>query len=239
MESVKKFNPELFRINLGGYQNKKVIWIRFDYDPELVQHIKTYTKARWTPLKKAWRLQDNKCNRKLCGLQLGLVRKQVLTKISDINRSEFQKYQDILVLKGYAKNTIKTYSIEFAQLLYLLKDFPIQKLTPEKLQSYFLYCHQKLKLSENQIHSRMNAIKFYFEKILHRPKMFFDIPRPKKQKKLPKTLNLEEIKKLFKVTTNLKHLMILKLCYGMGLRVSEIVNLKVEDIDSERKMVHI
>lgn len=66
-----------------------------------------------------------------------------------------------------------------------------------------------------------------------------DIPRPKKQSHLPKVLSKKEVYKLFDVTTNKKHRLILKLCYGMGLRVSEVVNLKVEDIDSTRMMVHI
>lgn len=69
--------------------------------------------------------------------------------------------------------------------------------------------------------------------------MFFDIPRPKKQLILPKTLSVQEIKRLFRVTKNPKHLLMLKLCYGMGLRVSEIVNLKVSDIDSDRMQVLI
>ncbi|HMN33633.1 MAG TPA: tyrosine-type recombinase/integrase, partial [Chitinophagaceae bacterium] len=109
----------------------------------------------------------------------------------------------------------------------------------ERLQSYFLYCHNELKLSENQIHSRMNAIKFYFEQVLHKPKMFFDIPRPKKPLLLPKSLNTDEVKRLFAVTENLKHRLILQLCYGMGLRVSEIVNLKIADIDSHDMKVRI
>jgi len=152
---------------------------------------------------------------------------------------EFQKYQNILTLKGYSINTVCTYSIEFAQLLYVLKTFPVQNLTAEKLQSYFLYCHKELHLSENQIHSRINAVKFYFEKVLHREKMFFDIPRPKRPLLLPKSLNADEVKKLFAVTGNNKHRLILQLCYGMGLRVSEIVNLKIADIDSRDMKVAI
>jgi integrase/recombinase XerD len=80
--------------------------------------------------------------------------------------------------------------------LYALKNNPVQFLSKDKLQSYFLYCHKKLNLSENQIHSRMNAVKFYYEKVLHQEKMFFDIPRPKKPQLLPKFLNTEEIKKI-------------------------------------------
>ena len=66
----------------------------------------------------------------------------------------------MLVLKGFSPNTIRTYSIEFAQLLYIIKDFPIQNLSADKLQSYFLYCHKNLQLSENAIHSRMNAVSY-------------------------------------------------------------------------------
>lgn len=145
----------------------------------------------------------------------------------------------MLILKGFSVNTIRTYSVEFAQLLYIIKDFPVQNLSPEKLKSYFLYCVKELQLSENQIHSRMNAVKFYFEKVLHQEKLFFDIPRPKKPLLLPKSLNTKEIKKLFSVVENPKHQLILRLCYGMGLRVSEIVNVKIADIDSVANRVLI
>ena len=89
------------------------------------------------------------------------------------------------------------------------------------------------------MNTKINAIKFYFEKVLHRPQMFFDIPRPKRPSTLPKMLSKGEVKKLFAVIENKKHLLILQLCYGMGLRVSEIVNLKIEHIDSESMRVLI
>jgi site-specific recombinase XerD len=97
-----------------------------------------------------------------------------------------------------------------------------------------------LKLSENLIHSRINAIKFYFEQVLHREKIFFgEIPKQKKKDSLPKVISKNDIVKLFAKVNNPKHLLMLKLCYGMGLRVSEIVNLKITDIDSRRMLVHI
>jgi site-specific recombinase XerD len=85
----------------------------------------------------------------------------------------------------------------------------------------------------------LNAVKFYFEQVLHRENFFFEIPRPKKPSKLPQVISVRDIKKLFKVTTNLKHNTMLKLCYGLGLRVSEIVNLKIADIDSGNMQVFI
>ena len=85
----------------------------------------------------------------------------------------------------------------------------------------------------------MNALKFLYEQVLHREKYFFEIPRPQRPEKLPKVLNENEIKRLFKATTNSKHRMILMLTYGMGLRVSEVVHLKIRDIDSKRMQVLI
>ncbi len=233
------FDPSLFQFSLGTHHNKKVIWVKFNYDKNLILQLRSHTKAIWSASQKAWYLVDNAHHRRLCGLENNIVGKDVLLKITDTNMPEFLKYQNILTLKSYSPNTIRTYSIEFAQLLYLLKDYPVQDLSAERLQSYFLYCHKELKLSENQIHSRMNAIKFYYEQVLHQPKMFFDIPRPKKPLLLPKSLNVEEVKRLFAVTENLKHRLILQLCYGLGLRVSEIVALKISDIDSHNMKVLI
>lgn len=96
-----------------------------------------------------------------------------------------------------------------------------------------------MNLTENQVHSRYNAVKFYFEHVLKREKIFIEIPRPKKHQKLPKVISVQDIKKLFEVTVNLKHNTMLKLCYGMGLRVSEIINLKIRDIDSGNMQVFI
>ena len=86
----------------------------------------------------------------------------------------------------------------------------------------------------------MNAIKFYFEQVLHREKFFFEeIPRPQKKSSLPKVFSKSDIAKIFAQVENPKHQLMLKLCYGMGLRVSEIVNLKITNIDSGRMLVHL
>lgn len=242
MEKQQKhntFNPDAFEISLGTHRDKNVIWLAFDYNPALIDLLKTQTKAHWSQSRKAWYLSDNRQNRSLCRLQHQIVGKEVLSQINAVNLPEFQKFQKVLILKGYSANTIRTYSIELAQLLYALKNHPVAELPSERLQSYFYYCTKELKLSENVIHSRMNAVKFYFEQVLHREKMFFDIPRPKKPLSLPKSLNFDEVKRLFAVVSNPKHLLMLQLCYGLGLRVSEIVHLKIRNIDSGRMKVLI
>jgi site-specific recombinase XerD len=164
----------------------------------------------------------------------------MFTNIHPINQNAFIKITECLTLKGYSENTIRTYQNEFAQFLIALRNNPVEECDSQKVRSYMLYCHERLKLSENTLHSRINALKFYFEQVLHRDKIFFrEIPRPKKHSQLPKTIHQNDIKKLFAVTNNLKHNTMLKLCYGMGLRISEIINIKIKDIDSQNMQVFI
>jgi len=233
------FNPDDFKISLGRHRDKNVIWLEFDFNPKLINLLKKHTKPHWSQSRKSWYLADNQFNRNLCRIEQNIVGKDVLSRISSVNLPELKQLQKMLALKGYSPNTMRSYSIEFAQLLYILKDIPVHELSPERLQSYFLYCTNHLNVSENTIHSRINAVKFYFEQVLHREKMFFDIPRPKKPLTLPKSLSFEEVKRLFDAVDNPKHRLILKLCYGLGLRVSEIVTLKINDIDSDRMKVMI
>ncbi|MBS1629971.1 MAG: site-specific integrase, partial [Bacteroidetes bacterium] len=146
--------------------------------------------------------------------------KNALGRMTETNRPALQRMVETLRLKGYSPNTEHTYRNEFAQLLLLLGDVPVNSLSPERLRSYMLYCTNELKLSEATLHSRLNAIKFYFEQVLHREKFFAEIPRPKKPHTLPKHISKQDVKLLFDNTTNLKHNTMLRLCYGMGLRVS-------------------
>lgn len=233
MQNAKvAFNPVLYDISTGEHHGKEVIWLRFPYQKELIIMLRSNIKASWSRTQKAWYVADNQRNRQICNLKPKSLGKEALSKISPVNMPAFNAYQDQLLLHGFSPSTIRTYTTEFAQLLYLLRDYPAEKLSREKLQSYFLYCHRELQLSENQIHSRMNAVKFYYQKVLHQEKIFLDIPRPKKPLLLPKALNTKEIAKIIEVTVNPKHKLIIQLCYGMGLRVSEIVNIRIQDIDS-------
>jgi len=236
------FNSKNYQFSMGEHHDKNVIFVHFQFSSILKNELKEkFSSAKWSASKSCWYLPDINTIRKEIGLTPKLEPgKIVFTQIHSVNQPALKKMHELLLLKAYSQNTVKTYCNEFAQLLYLLNHIPVNSLTPERLRSYFLFCIKNLKLSENIIHSRINAIKFYFEQVLHRDKLFFEeIPRPKKRYHLPKVLSKNDIVKIFAKVDNLKHLLILKLCYGMGLRVSEIVNLKITDIDSKRMLVHI
>ena len=125
------------------------------------------------------------------------------------------------------------------QLLTILNTIPADYLTPEHLKRYLVHYYEKLKLSENTLHSRINAMKFYYEQVLKREKFFWEIPRPKKQFVLPKVLGEDELANLFNSLSNLKHKAMLFTAYSAGLRVSEVAALKIKNIDSGRMQILI
>ena len=222
------------------HRNQNVILIGFQYSQKLKTDLKEkFPSVKWSATKKSWYLPDLPVVRKALHLKPKNTVLQKVQTIHPINQNAYIQLNEALSLKNYSPSTKRIYLAEFYHLLSLLDDYNVNDLNPKRLKDYFLYCLKIEKMGERKLNGKINAIKFYFEQVLHRPKMFFDIPRPKKALKLPKMLSKSEVKKLFKVTTNLKHRIALMLCYGMGLRVSEVVNLKLTDIDSKRMVVHI
>jgi integrase/recombinase XerD len=116
---------------------------------------------------------------------------------------------------------------------------PANSLDTQRVKDYLEYCIGTLALSENTVHSRMNALKFYYEQVLGREKFFWNIPRPKKPLQLPRFFSQEEVTDIIKSADNLKHKAMLMLCYATGMRVSEVVNLRTQNIMSERKCILI
>ncbi len=157
--------------------------------------------------------------------------------ISKVNQEQLKAFITMLQLKAYSESTIRTYRNEFGALLQILKEHDVSTLTAAQVKRYIHYCIHELRLSENTIHSRLNAIKFYFEQVLKREKIFAEIPRPKKPLILPKVLGEREIGSLFNALENKKHKAILFTAYSAGLRVSEVMNLQIKDIDSDRMQV--
>ncbi|TMI77488.1 MAG: integrase, partial [Bacteroidetes bacterium] len=145
--------------------------------------------------------------------------------ISAVNSHVLPAMKERLRLKAYSESTIRTYLNEMSQLLVMLKDIPADELRPEHLKAYLVFCFEKLRLKENTLHSRINAMKFYYEQVLGRANFFWEIPRPKKPQLLPRLLNEAELARLFNALSNKKHKAILFTVYSAGLRVSEVINL--------------
>ena len=229
-----------YQYHFHQHKGKNIIVVKFPYDQRLPEALRRrFPSATWSKTLRAWYLPDLPSVRRALQLDHKTELEAKLHHIDEANRSAYRDMHEQLLLKKYSPSTVKQYLGEFNHLLRLLKSFPVDKMTPKRLKDYFLYCAEKENNSERSLNGKINAIKFYFEQVRHQPKMFFDIPRPKKPQVLPKALSKRQVKRLFSVLENKKHLVALQLCYGMGLRVSEVVNLMVSDIDSDRMMAHI
>ena len=159
--------------------------------------------------------------------------------LSENNLRALVALRNMLLVKAYSKNTLRSYCNEFHQLLRLLDKREVNDLTRDQIMSYLLWLMEKQGHSETKVHTTVNVIKFYFEHVLGRDKEFYDLPRPKKPFKLPSVLAAEEVIRLIQKLPNLKHKAILMTGYAAGMRVSEIINLQIADIDSMRMMIHI
>lgn len=231
---------QAYNYSFTTHRDRKVILIQFPYSDTLKKSLKNrFSSVRYSSTHRAWYLPDLPVVRK----QLMLPSSKPLTgkqhKIHPVNHQAYNNMEQQLDLKAYSPNTKRLYLAEFAHLLELLRSMPVSDLTIVRLKDYFLYCVQDLQMKERKMNGKINAIKFYYEKVAHRPRMFFDIPRPKKPLTLPNMLSKKEVKRLLATVTNHKHSIALQLCYGMGLRVSEVVNLKINDINSDRMQVGI
>jgi integrase/recombinase XerD len=222
------------------HRNQNVIFCYFPYSPETLKEFKSeFPSATWSRENTAWFLPDTTLYRNRLNIPLKEFGIDYLEKMFSENQNEFRKFHNAMVQKMFAQNTIETYLREFAQLLILIKGKNVYELTTEQLNSYFLYCIKTLKHSENQVFSRMNAVKSYFTLVLNKATVFDQVIRPKPVHALPKVLSKEEVKCLFSQTENLKHILMLKMVYGMGLRVSEIVAIKIENVDIERLQLFV
>lgn len=164
---------------------------------------------------------------------------QIIAAVSAGNLQQLELFTQRIMLKAYSGNTLDTYRSEFLQLLQTIKNRPVETLTVEELKRYMAFIMKDNGVSENTANSRLNALKFYFEQVLGREEFFWDIPRAKKPDQLPKVLGENEIGRLFNAVKNIKHKAILFTAYSAGLRVSEVINLKIAHVDSDRMQLFV
>lgn len=144
-----------------------------------------------------------------------------------------------LSLRGYAANTAKTYLEQFKLFLKYYPTGAPQDLGEMEITNYLLYLIDRKKISKSTQNQAINAIKFYYERVLGQQRKVYKLERPLKEKKLPVVLSEGEVISIFASITNLKHSLMLMLIYSAGLRRSELINLRVGDLDADRHVVFI
>lgn len=146
-----------------------------------------------------------------------------------------QKMLIDMQLRGMSLGVQKGYTSRVEMFLKFY-DRPITDLGEEEVRVFLIYLVNKKKLSPGTVNIYNSALKFFYETTLQREWNQKNLPRLKKPKKLPAILSLQEVQSLFDATENLKYRCMLMKVYSSGLRVSEVVKLKITDIDSKKKI---
>lgn len=159
--------------------------------------------------------------------------------LSEKSQIELDKNYQKLVIKGLSTNTINTYQGNLVQFFSYFENADLQNVTKDQIEGFVYTLVSKYKISEPKQNSMINAIKSYYEHTLGKPREYYNITRPKKSKDLPNVLSKEEVKAIINSPQNIKHKAILYAIYSGGLRLGELIRLRVTDIRSDEGFIFI
>ncbi len=148
------------------------------------------------------------------------------------------EYIQLLESKRYSFNTARSYVGLFTEFMNHFPDKQLTDINELDIKDYLHGIVLKGKSASHQ-NQAINAIKFYYEQVLNMPQRFYEIDRPRKEQKLPEVLSAEEVVRVISSVDNLKHKAILTTIYSCGLRLSELVALKITDIQSDRNLLFV
>jgi len=230
---------------------KNRLRVTFPYSPELVKMIKTVPGHYWHPTEKYWTIFDTEeavhqffflfCRERINFESSFLpIARMYLPYLPAPGEEELlRRVTEEIKLRGYSPKTNKAYLCHIKRFVRYFRQKQINELTSKEIREYFLNLIEDTKCSEAYFDQTISAIKFLFINILKKPALVENVHRPKKNKKLPEVLSEGEIGRLFNCVSNMKHKLILLITYASGLRVSEVVRLKLENFDFDRKLIHI
>jgi len=230
------------------------IRIIFGFNFELMNFIKQKPYHSWDSTNKWWSIPYSE-----------IFLKELSNKISDLNLkinfseeespnskykkpsplevTNYKKCPENLTLKlkelRYSESTLSTYTYALEDFINYHAKIELEKLNERHIQEFLRHLVMERQVSTSYQNQAINAIKFYFEKVMGGQRKTYFIDRPKKEKTLPVVLSEEEVITIIKSISNLKHKAIIMTIYSAGLRISECINLKIKDIDSNRMQLRV
>lgn len=244
-------------IRNGEIRKRPVVLLSFPFDSTLIDLVKTFPNWAWSAKQKAWVIpysdevisQIFPVFRGKAWLDYSEFKKVKLTEaahaslpVPDPNPatlSEIAKFQDWMRNRRYSESTIKNYAQSLRLFLRFTGNKNPEEITNADLESFHKDYIISRKYSASFQSLIINAVKLYFSNRLRRKLDPVAIERPKTPRQLPHVLSKEEVKAILEAHQNIKHRAMLSLIYACGLRRSELLNLKPQDIDSTRGMLRV
>lgn len=224
-----------------GLKETGRIAVTVPYDPKLVTNVKGIEGRRWHPEEKIWSLPatDGMVER----LMTVCVGEEVngdstLLPVSNSGQETVRLVEAQVTLRGYSPKTCKAYRGHVERFTRFCARDP-NEIGECDVQRYLLHVLEQKATSHAYVHHALSALKFLYKEVLPKSCVVVNVPRPKRERKLPEVLSREEVVRLLDAVDNPQHRAIMFLTYSAGFRLGEVVRLNVEDVDSDRRLVHI
>lgn len=242
-------------LDLIEHKKQQVVLLKFPYDSELGNAVRRIKSARWSFTNKAWTVPYSIENLKdvknifepICKIDATLLKEKVkkiiaTPKTKQLDKealNKIEKFKDWMRSRRYSERTVRTYTDSLQVFLKYYHNKPVSDITNEDIIAFnnkYILANNFSSSYQNQV---VNGIKLFFLKVENSKINISNVHRPKREKLLPNVLSKEEIKMILNAPSNIKHKCMLSLIYSCGLRRSELLNLKITEIDSKRKLLII
>ena len=233
-------------ISTGLHRNNSVFFLHFYFNDLIIEKLKSIS-ASWSQTKKCWCLKNSEENLALILELFKDVTKVDVSKIPkktrfkrDLTTAEKKILNNFyLFLKGkrYSQSTIQTYTIFVADFINFHTKTPLEELTNRDVELFIetVFIERNYSVSsQRQFISALKIFTVFYPQIKINN---LSLERPKKSRTLPSVLSQEEVLRIIQYTQNIKHRAILTLLYSCGLRIGELINLKLADFHVERKQL--
>ncbi len=245
----------------GLHENKLRLFLKFPYDAKLVGLIKTFHGAKWSHSKKAWHIpyamempdklkilfteRGMTLNYLNEFMELPVVHSEKLKPNDALAGSSAAHVEKIKILihwmrsRRYSESTIGTYCDALRTFLRFHCNKAVEEINNDDVVRFNNEYVLKNKFSSSFQNQVVNSIKLFFRIVENKNIAIEKLHRPKTATVLPNVLSKEEVRAILNAHSNIKHKAMLSLIYSCGLRRSELLNLKLKDIDSKRGLVII
>ena len=241
-----KENPKI-TLSVKTNNRKSTLYLEFKYNRELIDKTK---KAGyfWSISKKKWHIKYTEDKLKeiyttfkdIAIIDDSSIDKSKLKESRQITEVEIpEEYADLLIRRRYSENTIRVYTSLFKEFINYYSNKTPEEITEDDIRKYQDYLVKKRKIAMSTQNQAINAIKFYYEKVLHREKGDYYIERPRRANRLPEIISEAELLKLLKATNNIKHKTIITMLYSSGVRRGELLNLRIQDLDFDKNIIFV
>ncbi|WP_243345527.1 tyrosine-type recombinase/integrase [Parabacteroides sp. FAFU027] len=232
---------------------RRKLRIYFSYNKDLAARIRQITLSSWNSDIRCWELpysekflteiKDLAQQNSLEWIYREENKGKIIPRKSRLDIRNYKtcpiEYIEKLKELRYSQHTINSYTDLFEEFINHYEAHQPENITEPMIIDFLRYLVNERKISTSYQNQSINAIKFYYERVLGGNRKIYIIDRPREEKYLPEVLSTEEVTMILNATENLKHKAILMTIYSAGLRISEAIDLKIKDIDSQRMQIRV